>query len=119
MDLFAGLDCEDGADGTQLPHIHLVSTYRYPILTQVSLETVVEYLLQAPKITRELAAMSWMFLNAPADGSVMLVWQPLNQLGTQFASDGYVWADVEQAFSSEAKGYVCDLSSIAFRVHDE
>lgn len=53
--------------------------------------------------------MNWMFLNAPADGSVMLVWQPLNQLGTQFASDGYVWADVEQAFSSEAKGYVCDL----------
>lgn len=86
-----------------------MSTYRYPILTQVSLETVVEYLLQAPKITRELAAMNWMFLNAPADGSVMLVWQPLNQLGTQFASDGYVWADVEQAFSSEAKGYVCDL----------
>ncbi|KAI9869881.1 MAG: hypothetical protein M1830_004970, partial [Pleopsidium flavum] len=75
----------------------------------VSLETVVEYLLQAPKITRELAAMNWMFLNAPADGSVMLVWQPLNQLGTQFASDGYVWADVEQAFSSEAKGYTVEM----------
>ena len=58
--------------------------------------------------------MNWMFLNAPADGSVMLVWQPLNQLGTQFASDGYVWADVEQAFSSEAKGYVCDLSRLLF-----
>lgn len=106
--------CEHRADHTQLPHIHLVSTYRYPILTQVSLETVVEYLLQAPKITRELAAMNWMFLNAPADGSVMLVWQPLNQLGTQFASDGYVWADVEQAFSSEAKGYVCGLFRLLF-----
>ena len=43
---------------------------------------------------------------APPDGSVMLTWQPLNYLGTNFASDGYVWADVEQAFSFEARGYV-------------
>lgn len=37
----------------------------------------------------------------------MLTWQPLNQLGTNFSSDGYVWADVEQAFTFEARGYVC------------
>ena len=50
--------------------------------------------------------MNWMFLDAPADGTVMLLWQPLNQLGTRFASDGYVWADPEQAFSQEHRGYV-------------
>lgn len=36
----------------------------------------------------------------------MLVWQPLAKLGTEFASDGYIWADPEQAFSSHTKGYV-------------
>lgn len=51
--------------------------------------------------------MHWTFLDGPQDGSVMLTWQPLNQLGTNFASDGYVWADVEQAFTFEARGYVC------------
>ena len=50
--------------------------------------------------------MNWMIMDAPPDGSVMLVWQPLNQLGMHFASDGYIWADPEQAFSSDAKGYV-------------
>jgi len=50
--------------------------------------------------------MNWMFLDAPEDGTVMLVWQPLNQSGTQSATDGYIWADAEQAFSSEVRGYV-------------
>ena len=90
----------------QLPHIHLVSTHRFPLQAHVELSMVVEYLLQAPLIVRERAAMNWMFLDAPEDGTVMLVWQPLNQLGTQSASDGYVWADAEQAFSSEVRGYV-------------
>lgn len=58
-------------------------------------DTVVEYLLSAPKIVREAQPMQW---------------QPLNHLGTNFASDGYVWADVEQAFTFEARGYVWRLS---------
>lgn len=99
------------SDHIQLPHIHLVSTYRYPYLKDVSLETVIGHLLEAPKITRDIAAMNWVFLDAPTDGSVMLVWQPLNQMGTQFASDGYIWADAEQAFSSDVKGYVSTESS--------
>jgi hypothetical protein len=37
----------------------------------------------------------------------MLVWQP-PQMGTSAASDGYVWADPETAFRSEARGYVSD-----------
>lgn len=84
----------------------MVSLYRYPLLPQLGLETVVNYLLEAPRITREAAGMSWTFLDAPQDGTVILVWQPLTQMGTNAASDGYLWADPEQAFSSEAKGYV-------------
>lgn len=68
-----------------------------------------EYLVNAPRITREVAGMNWMFLDAPPDGTVMLVWQPLSQMGAHAASDGYIWADPEQAFSSESKGYVRPL----------
>jgi hypothetical protein len=50
--------------------------------------------------------MHWTFLEAPPDGTVMLTWQPLAHLGNNFASDGYVWADAEQAFTFEARGYV-------------
>ena len=50
--------------------------------------------------------MNWMFLDAPPDGSVMLVWQPLNKMGTRFASDGYVWADAEQVLRHPHQGYV-------------
>lgn len=50
--------------------------------------------------------MHWTFLDGPPDGSVILTWQPLKLMGTSFASDGYIWADVEQAFTFEARGYV-------------
>ena len=83
-----------------------MSTYRYPILANASIDTVVEYLINAPKIARDVSAMNWMFLDAPPDGSVLLVWQPLSQLQTRFASDGYIWADPEHAFSQPHKGYV-------------
>ena len=49
--------------------------------------------------------MNWSFLQPPQDGDVLLVWQP-PQLGAREASDGYVWADAESAFSSEMRGYV-------------
>ena len=57
--------------------------------------------------------MNWMFLDAPPDGSVMLVWQPSNQLGQRFASDGYVWADAENTFTQEIKGNVRELESLS------
>ena len=66
---------------------------------------VVEYLMAAPRITREVAAMSWQFVDAPPDGTVMLIWQP-PALGTHSATDGLVYGGVEQAFSSELRGYV-------------
>jgi hypothetical protein len=90
--------------------MHLVSRHRYPLMHMMPTDTVVEYLLSAPKIVREAQPMHWTFLDGPQDGTVMLTWQPLNHLGTNFASDGYVWADVEQAFTFEARGYVWRLS---------
>ena len=82
----------------QLRHVHLVCGQRYPFLSQPSLGTVVGHLTEAPKITRDIKTMTWMFLlEPPPDGTVMLVWQP-SQMGASFASDGYVWADAEQAF---------------------
>lgn len=90
-----------------LPHLHLVSKYRYPFLNQMSLDTVVSYLTEAPKIVHDLQPVVWKFLEAPPDGTVLLVWQPLDYLGANFASDGYVWGDAEHAFNSEHNGYVC------------
>ena len=69
------------------------------------LETIVDLLLQAPKITREVAAMNWQFVDAPQDGTIMLIWQP-PQMGTVSATDGFVYAGSEAAFCSEVRGYV-------------
>ena len=84
-------------------------------MSAISIETVVNHLLEAPKIVRDLHPMHWTFLDAPADGTVLLAWQPLNYLGTSFASDGYVWADPEHAFTHEAKGYVSEANSWLLR----
>ncbi|KOS48464.1 hypothetical protein ACN38_g658 [Penicillium nordicum] len=53
--------------------------------------------------------MHWTFLDGPPDGTVMLTWQPQNHLGNNFASDGYIWADQEQAFSFESRGYTVEM----------
>ncbi|KAI9775144.1 MAG: hypothetical protein M1839_001395 [Geoglossum umbratile] len=54
-------------------------------------------------------AFNWTYLDAPPDGSLYLVWQPLMQMGTHFASDGYIWTDPEQAYTLEAKGYTVEM----------
>ncbi len=81
------------------------------------METVVEYLLHAPRIMRDIAPVGWKFLDPPRDGTIMLVWQP-PQLGTHFASDGYVWADAEYAFDTDARGYVSLKSVLGAIVND-
>lgn len=50
--------------------------------------------------------MQWQFLDAPVDGTVILTWQPQEQLGSNFASDGYVYSDAEVSFQSDVRGYV-------------
>ena len=89
--------------------MHLISKHRYPILPNASLETIVGYLVEAPKIVRDVQPVQWQFLDAPQDGSLFLTWQPLEYLGTSFASDGYVWADAEQPFTSIVQGYRLEI----------
>ncbi|KAL2421586.1 hypothetical protein ABEF95_006735 [Exophiala dermatitidis] len=92
-----------------LSHLHLVSKYRYPLTSNPSFETIVAYLLEAPKIVRDLQPVQWQFLEAPPDGTLLLTWQPLEHLGTNFASDGYIWADAEHVFTSEVRGYTLEM----------
>ncbi|RMZ88320.1 hypothetical protein DV736_g4450, partial [Chaetothyriales sp. CBS 134916] len=92
-----------------LPHMHLISKHRYPIINNPSLETIVGYLLEAPKIVRDLQPVQWQFIDAPADGTLFLAWQPLEYMATTMASDGYVWADVEQVAKSEIRGYTLEM----------
>ena len=68
--------------------------------------TAVDYLIDAPKVTRDIAPMSWQFLDAPPDGTVMLQWQPLGHMGTHAATDGYVWPGPEALFTTQNRNYV-------------
>lgn len=86
--------------------MHLISKHRYALANNPSFETITNYLLEAPKIVRDVQPMHWQFLDTPQDGTMMLTWQPLEYLATNFASDGYIWADVEVVFKTELKGYV-------------
>ena len=97
-----------------MPHVHLLSKHRYPIATNPSLETIVGYLLEAPKIVRELQPMQWGFIDTPQDGTLLLLWQPNDYLNTHFPTDGFIWADVEASFKSEVRGYVWDQSVPVF-----
>lgn len=69
-------------------------------------------LLQAPKIARDQAPFCWTYIDRPASGTIILTWQPLSILGTEFASDGFIWAPVETAFQMEVNidggVYVCN-----------
>ena len=77
-----------------------------PSLDSAGIEIITNYLTQADQITKSNAPMCWQFLNAPPDGFVALAWQALNQLGTESASDGFVWADQEKQFQSEVGDWV-------------
>ncbi|KAJ5935177.1 hypothetical protein N7466_004724 [Penicillium verhagenii] len=94
--------------GQLLPHMHLISHNRYPNMHMMPAETAVEYLTSAPRVCQQ-KPVHWTLLDGPADGSVMLTWQPMAHLGNNFASDGYVWADAEQAFSFESRGYTVEM----------
>lgn len=93
-----------------MPHVHLLSTYRFPLLQQVHHNKIAEWLLSAPKIARDTAPFFWTYLDRPADGTILLTWQPLNVLGTEYATDGYIWPPMETAFQLEVEGgYVCSV----------
>jgi len=83
--------------------VHLVSTYRFPQVPQLHPEKVAEWLCGAPKIARDQAPFYWTYLDRPADGTILLVWQSLS-MGHEYASDGYIWAPAEDAFQIEVSG---------------
>jgi hypothetical protein len=65
---------------------------------------IAEWLLNAPKIARDQAPFFWNYLDRPSDGTIILTWQPLALMGTNFASDGYMWPPAETAFQLEVDG---------------
>src|SRR5690606_18825427 len=63
---------------------------------------------QAPLIARDKAPFCWQFLDKPADGTVLMTWQPLQRLANNCATDGYIWAPPEQLYKHDlGNGLVC------------
>lgn len=98
----------------QLPHVHLLSTYRFPLLPALHPDKVAEWLLGAPKITRDQAPFYWTYLDRPADGTILLIWQS-TAMGTDFPSDGYIWAPSETVFQLEINGGYVGSPSLTVR----
>ncbi|KAF5125769.1 SWI/SNF and RSC complexes subunit ssr4 [Metarhizium anisopliae] len=84
-----------------MPHVHLVSSYRYPTMPRIDMNEVAKWLMTAPQIARDRAPFFWTYLDKPADGTILLAWQPLQRLGTNFATDGFVWAPPEQVYKHD------------------
>ncbi|KAK3362705.1 hypothetical protein B0T25DRAFT_575412 [Lasiosphaeria hispida] len=84
-----------------LPHVHLLSTYRYALMPRVELGDVTKWLMSAPKIARDTAPFFWTYLDCPQDGSIFLTWQPTARRNVEFASDGYVWAGPEVYYRND------------------
>lgn len=86
---------------SQMPHVHLVSSFRYPSVSHINLQDAAKWLMQAPHVARDKAPFFWTYLDKPADGTILMTWQPLQRLGTNFATDGFVWAPPEQVFKHD------------------
>jgi hypothetical protein len=97
----AGGDPSFGVNRDLLPHIHLISTYRYTVKARIDTNEVIGWLMQAPKIARDTAPFFWTYLDRPQNGSIFLTWQPLTLMSTNFASDGYIWPPQESYFQQE------------------
>jgi hypothetical protein len=84
-----------------MPHVHLISSFRYPVMPRLDLNEVAKWLMSAPQVARDRAPFFWTYLDKPTDGTMLLTWQPLQRLGTNFATDGYVWAPPEQVYKHD------------------
>lgn len=99
-----------------MPHVHLVSSFRYPAMAGLDLKDVAKFLINAPMIARDKAPFFWTYLDKPADSTVLLTWQPIARLGTNFATDGFVWAPPEQIYKHDlGNGLVCCTCGLALR----
>lgn len=70
-------------------------------MADVGVSDASKWLMNAPKIARDTAPFFWTYLDAPADGSIMLTWQPLQRLDTNFATDGYIWPYPETYYQQD------------------
>ncbi|KAK8088231.1 hypothetical protein PG997_003192 [Apiospora hydei] len=99
-----------GVAGELLPHVHLLSTFRYTQKARVEIPEVTNWLMNAPQIARDKAPFFWTYLDRPENGYITLTWQPLQLMGTNFASDGYIWPPQEQYFTQEVgNGVVLEM----------
>ncbi|CAJ2513867.1 Uu.00g019860.m01.CDS01 [Anthostomella pinea] len=90
-----------GVNRDLLPHVHLMSTYRYTFKAQVQPQEVTAWLMQAPKIARDTAPFFWTYVDRPEHGHISLNWQPLQLMGTNYASDGFIWPAQESYYQQE------------------
>ncbi|SCV31541.1 uncharacterized protein FFB14_03426 [Fusarium fujikuroi] len=94
-------DPSQGVPQDLMPHVHLISSFRYPVMPRLDLNEVAKWLMAAPQVARDRAPFFWTYLDKPTDGTILLTWQPLQRLGTTFATDGYVWAPPEQVYKHD------------------
>ncbi|KAK6199725.1 phosphogluconate dehydrogenase (decarboxylating) gnd1 [Pestalotiopsis sp. IQ-011] len=94
-------DPSQGIHRELLPHVHLLSTFRYTQKPRIEVQEVAQMLMNAPSIARDKAPFFWTYLDKPENGTTVLTWQPLQLLGTNFASDGYIWPPSEQYFTQD------------------
>jgi len=79
-------------------------------MPRVDIQDVAKWLMDAPRIAKNQSPFHWTYLDGPVDGTILLTWQPLARLGTNFASDGFVWASPEQLFKQDlGNGLVCSF----------
>ena len=108
-------DPSDGIPDQLLPHIHLLLNQQFPGVPPkpggLEVDKVVRILLEAVQLSKTEKTVSWQVLHGPPNGSIFVAWQP-PKLGNRFASDGYVYADVEKAFKSKFSGYVSIIGTV-------
>ncbi|KAJ4150731.1 hypothetical protein LMH87_011468 [Akanthomyces muscarius] len=96
-------DPSHNVPGELIPHIHLMSSFRYPAAARLDINEVAKWLMAAPQIARDKAPFFWGYLDKPADGTTLLTWQPLQRLGTNFATDGFVWSPPEEIYKHDLR----------------
>ncbi|KAI5466781.1 hypothetical protein BGZ63DRAFT_7662 [Mariannaea sp. PMI_226] len=94
-------DPSQGVPQDLMPHVHLISSFRYPVMPRLDINEVAKWLMSAPQVARDRAPFFWTYLDKPADGTILLTWQPLQRLGTNFATDGFIWAPPEQLYKQD------------------
>ncbi|EGX90650.1 hypothetical protein CCM_07070 [Cordyceps militaris CM01] len=96
-------DPSHNVPGELIPHIHLMSSFRYPASPRLDINEVAKWLMAAPQIARDKAPFFWGYLDKPADGTTLLTWQSLQRLGTNFATDGFVWSPPEEIYKHDLR----------------